>query len=152
MKSKLFLISCVFLLSTAFISIAFASQFWPASVDKLLADSKAAVKSIKMGDFNKIVEAKDYDMILDVREPVEYSRNHVPGAVNIPRGVLEFAIWKKVGFPFKVDYNKKIFIYCAIGGRAALAGKSMQDLGFKNVTVVDMFFREWVKAGYTVQK
>jgi rhodanese-related sulfurtransferase len=76
----------------------------------------------------------------------------VPGAVNVPRGLIEFRIWKLVGFPDKVDLNKQMTLYCLTGGRCALATKSLQDLGFTNVTSVDMMFEDWVKAGYPVAK
>jgi len=48
--------------------------------------------------------------------------------------------------------SKKMTLYCATGGRCALATKSLQDLGFTNVTSVDMRFADWVKAGYPVAK
>jgi rhodanese-related sulfurtransferase len=83
-------------------------------------------------------KCKAYDLIVDVREPGEYEDGYVPGAINIPRGLLEFLIWKKVGFPDNTDTGKKIYIYCRTGGRAALATKSLQDLGFINVVHVNM--------------
>ncbi len=47
----------------------------------------------------KAVVDEDEGLVIDVREPREYAMGHVPGAVNIPRGVLEFNIWKTMGYP-----------------------------------------------------
>ena len=76
----------------------------------------------------------------------------MPGAVNVPRGLLEFTSWNQVGFPDKTDMNKKMTLYCKSGGRCALATKTLRDLGFTNVTSADMAFENWVKAGYPVAK
>ncbi len=150
MKVKIFLIVTI----VAFLSAntAIAGMYWPESVDKLVAMAKASAGTVDMSSFAKIYEKKEFEMLLDVREPVEYSKGHIPSAINVPRGVLEFAIWPKVGFPLRVDYNKKIYIYCAIGGRASLAAMSLKELGFKNVVAVDMRFNEWSKAGHPVRR
>jgi rhodanese-related sulfurtransferase len=87
-----------------------------------------------------------------VRQENEFVDGFVPGAVNVPRGLIEFRIWKLVGFPDKTRMDAKMTLYCATGGRCALATKSLQDLGFTNVTSVDMRFEDWVKSGYPVAK
>jgi len=76
----------------------------------------------------------------------------VPGTVNIPRGTLEFSIWKRLGYPAKVDMNKKIYVQCLTGGRATLAAKQLQDIGFTNVTAVIMDLRVWAKDGNPLVK
>ena len=91
-------------------------------------------------------------MIIDVRKPKAYATGHVPGAINIPRGVIDFKIWKHVGFPEKIDYDKKMYLYCTKGGRCTLATKSLQDLGFKSVTAARIKLKEWQKAGHPARK
>ena len=81
-----------------------------------------------------------------MRNPDEFSAAHVPGAVNVSRGVLEFNIWSAVP-----DKNKKIYVYCRTGGRAALATKVLNDLGYKNAVSVKEGMKDWVKAGYPVK-
>jgi rhodanese-related sulfurtransferase len=49
-----------------------------------------------MKKYRKVVESPGNALILDMREPHEYAAGHVPGTINIPRGVLEFQIWKHV--------------------------------------------------------
>lgn len=142
------LISVGILLS--FIATAETKQPHPDSVNQLVAQTKKLIKTIDLIEFKSTVDKKDYDLIIDVREPAEYTQGYVPGAVNIPRGLIEFKIWPYVGFPEKTDTGKKIILYCMSGGRCSLAAKSLQDLGFTNVMSVDMAFKSWVDAGYPV--
>jgi len=101
-----------------------------------------------MKTFKDIVDRKSYDMIIDVREPDEYDVGHVPGAMNIPRGIIEFKIWRYIGYPNSTDTSKRIFLYCKSGSRCALATHSLKKLGFTNVVAVDMKFKAWEDAGY----
>ena len=125
---------------------------YPPTINQMVAATKAQVKTIKMADFKAAFDRKDLGLIVDVRNENEFADGYVPGAVNVPRGLIEFRIWKLVGFPDRTDMNAKMTLYCATGGRCALAPKSLQDLGFTNVTSVDMKFDDWVKAGYPVAK
>ena len=125
---------------------------YPASINQMVAKVKAEVGSISMAEFKARYDRKDVGLLIDVRNENEFEDGFVPGAENVPRGLIEFRIWKLVGFPDKTDMAKKMTLYCATGGRCALATKSLRELGFTNVTSVDMRFAEWVKAGYPVQK
>ena len=124
---------------------------YPPLVGKYVADTKKQIKTIKMDEFRAGLDRKDLGLIVDVREEDEWIDGYVPGAINIPRGLVEFRIWKQVGFPDAVDMNKRLTLYCATGGRCALATKSLQDLGFTNAVSVDMKFEDWVKAGHPVE-
>lgn len=80
-------------------------------------------------------------VLIDVREPAEYATGHLAGAVNIPRGVLEFEIeaHPAVGCatdPALADRQRPIVVYCRTGGRSALAALSLQQLGFTDVRSV----------------
>ena len=125
---------------------------YPPTVNQMVAATKAQVKTIKMPEFKAAFDRKDLGLIVDVRNENEFADGYIPGAVNVPRGLIEFRIWKLVGFPDKTDMNAKMTLYCATGGRCALATKSLQDLGFTSVTSADMKFDDWVKAGYPVAK
>jgi rhodanese-related sulfurtransferase len=128
------------------------AQNYPPSVGQMVAATKKQIKTIKMDEFKAALDKKELGMIVDVRQEDEFADGHIPGAVNVPRGLIEFRIWKLVGFPDKTDMNKQMTLYCATGGRCALATKSLMDLGFTNVTSADMKFEDWVKAGYPVVK
>ena len=124
---------------------------YPDSVKHLVGEAKKSIKTIDMRRFKAALDAQDYDLIIDVREPGEYAAGYIPGAINIPRGVIEFKIWPYVGYPEKLNSGKKMILYCKTGGRCSLAARSLQDLGFTNVMSVDMKFADWVKAGYPVE-
>ncbi len=128
------------------------AQNYPPSVGQMVAATKKQIKTINMEQFKALLDKKEAGLIIDVRQEDEFADGHVPGAINIPRGLIEFRIWKSVGFPDKVDMSKQLTLYCLTGGRCALATKSLQDLGFTNVTSVDMKFEDWVKAGNPVAK
>jgi rhodanese-related sulfurtransferase len=142
---------CVF--SSTVFAADKAERLWPESVDKYVANAKKAVTVIDMLAFKKIAGSKGDAVILDVREPDEFKAGHVTGAVNVPRGLVEFRVWKSVfAYPAKTDFKKKIYIYCASGGRAILTTKTLKDLGFTSVTAVDMKFADWIKAGNPVER
>jgi rhodanese-related sulfurtransferase len=143
----------VFAVSSTVFAAEKGDRAWPASVDQYVAKVKKSVNAINMQQFKAIVAAKGNAVLLDVREPDEYRAGHVPTAVNVPRGLVEFKIWKAVlSYPGKTDFKKKIYIYCALGGRSILAAKSLKDLGFTNVTAVDMKMADWVKAGNPIER
>ena len=125
---------------------------YPPSIGEMIAKTKSQIKTVKMAEFKAALDRNDVGLLIDVRNENEFEDGFVPGAVNVPRGLIEFRIWKLVGFPDNTRMDTKMTLYCATGGRCALATKSLQDLGFTNATSVDMRFDDWVKAGYPVAK
>lgn len=89
-------------------------------------------------------------LILDVREPAEYAAGCLPGAINIPRGVLEFKIGAHPDFQDRFD--AKIIVYCQTGGRSALAAEALQKLGFSNAVSMAGGFKAWSENAYPVEK
>jgi rhodanese-related sulfurtransferase len=128
------------------------AQNYPDSVKQMVGAAKKQVNTIKLEQFKAGFDAKKLGTIVDVRNPDEYAEGFIPGAVNVPRGLLEFTIWSHVGYPDKLDLNKQLTLYCKSGGRCALATKTLKDMGFTNVTSADMTFESWVKAGYPIAK
>ena len=110
--------------------------------------ARKTVKTTNMAGYLAVVKNPNGAVLIDVREPAEYKAGHIPGTVNIPRGVLEFVIYKHLGYPKKVDTNRKIYVQCKTGGRASLAAASLKKIGFKNVTAVIMNITDWEKAGH----
>lgn len=125
---------------------------YPPSVGKMVAETKKQITTISMDEFKAAIDQKTVGKIIDVRNENEFEDGYVPGAVNVPRGLIEFRIWGELGFPNAVDMNQRLTLYCATGGRCALATKSLKDLGFTNAVSVDMKFADWVKAGHPVKK
>jgi rhodanese-related sulfurtransferase len=130
---------------------AFAQNLPPVVSQKIQA-AKKQVNTIGMEEYRKVVENPGEALIVDVREPNEFAAGHVPGAINIPRGVLEFQIWKQVGFPANPDLSRNIILQCQSGNRASLAAQSLAELGFTHTTAVVMPLEDWQQAGHPFTK
>lgn len=89
------------------------------------------------------------DVLIDVREADEFAAGHLPGAVLVPRGVLEF---KLSGTPALSGRDLKVVLYCKTSGRAALAAQTMQSMGYLDVSSIAGGFDAWVAAGKPVVK
>ena len=132
-------------------SMALAQNYPPTVTQKVQAAQKQ-IKTIGMEEYRKVVESPGTALIVDVREPQEYAAGHVPGAINIPRGVLEFQIWKQVGFPTSTELDRPVILQCQSGNRASLAAQSLEELGFTRTTAVVMSLDDWQKAGNPIVK
>lgn len=89
------------------------------------------------------------DVLIDVREADEFAAGHLPGAVLMPRGLLEF---KLSGSPTLSGRDLKVVLYCKTSGRAALAAQAMQSMGYLNVSSIAGGFDAWAAAGKPVVK
>jgi rhodanese-related sulfurtransferase len=130
--------------------VAAMDMGWPDSVSQYVMQVRKTIKTTDMDGYLVVVKSPNGALLLDVREEGEFKTAHVPGAVNIPRGLVEFLIWKQLGYPKRVDMNQKIYVQCQTGARATLAAKQLKDIGFTNVTAVIMNFEEWQKKGNPV--
>jgi len=151
MKKRMFvwMLSFVFVLSM--VSMTLAQQAQPAGppqiVKDMVAKAKADIKKVTAAEVKAAIDNKEKVVILDVRDPNEFAAGHLPGAVNVSRGTLEFNIWGKVS-----DQNAKMYVYCKTAARSALATKTLSDLGYKNAVLMDAAFEDWIKAGYPVER
>ncbi|HMS84768.1 MAG TPA: rhodanese-like domain-containing protein [Nitrospira sp.] len=105
------------------------------------------VKTIGMEEYRKIVDHPGTALIIDVREPQEYAAGHVPGAINIPRGVIASQIWNHVGSSDKADVDRPIVLQCQAGRRATLAAQTLSELGFTQTSAVIMNLDDWQQSG-----
>ena len=87
------------------------------------------------------------DVLIDVREPDEYRLGHLPGAINLPRGLLEFQLSSQDALSPR---DLRVVLYCKTSGRAALAACAMQDMGYLNVQSIVGGFDAWLAAGKPV--
>ena len=90
--------------------------------------------------------------VIDVREPAEYAAGHIPGAVNIPRGVLEFEVDGHPAVnctrdPALAHRDQPVVVYCRSGGRSALAAEALARLGFAEPVSLAGGFMAWVDQG-----
>jgi rhodanese-related sulfurtransferase len=112
----------------------------------LVNEAKEKVCEISVADAKAKIDSGAPLFILDVREPDEFSKGHIPKAINIPRGLLEFKIASTIP-----DKEAHIIAYCKSGGRSCLACSTLQELGYKHVESVAGGWDAWLKAGYPVE-
>ena len=122
------------------------------TVQQMLAEADAAVPRITPAEAKKLV-GRDDVLFLDVREPNEVATTgKVPGALAIPRGLVEFrADPASAVHDAKFDRAKTVIAYCASGGRSALVGKTLKEMGYHNVRNLGGF-KGWLDAGGDVEK
>jgi len=107
----------------------------PKSVAEFVAEAKAQCNCIDAEAAKSMYDNTENTILLDVREPDETQANKLAGSINIPRGVLEMRIMATCPNP-----EQAILIHCAAGGRAAMSAARLQEMGYKNVHVIDCKF------------
>ena len=123
----------------------------PATVKQLMDEANAVVPKITMEEARALI-AGGNAVVVDVRDSAELAQTgKVKGALHIPRGSLEFRADASTGYHDpKLDPNKTVIVYCAAGSRAALAGKSLKDMGYADVRNLGGF-KDWADAGGEVE-
>ncbi|BBO71182.1 hypothetical protein DSCA_51120 [Desulfosarcina alkanivorans] len=114
------------------------------TADDMVKEARKNICEITVAEAKEILDGGEY-LFIDCREPKEYKMGHVPGAINIPRGLLEFKIDKKVP-----DKNQNIVMYCKSGGRSCLSTCTLCRMGYKNVKSLGGGWKAWEKAGYPI--
>ena len=122
------------------------------TVKAMLAEAEAEVPRIDPDEAKDLVGRPDV-LFLDVREPAEIAvSGKVPGALAIPRGLVEFrADPESALHDAQFDRAKTVIAYCASGGRSALVGKTLKDMGYGNVRNLGSF-KSWLDAGGEIEK
>jgi sulfur-carrier protein adenylyltransferase/sulfurtransferase len=111
----------------------------------LIASVRKQTKQITLDELKRRLDGKEPYLLLDVREKEEYRAGFIPGAMSLPRGFLELQVESRVP-----DKESKIVVYCAAGPRAALAAKTLSELGYANVETVHPGFVRWKDLGHPV--
>jgi rhodanese-related sulfurtransferase len=122
------------------------------SVKEMLEAANAGVPKISPDKAREII-AKGNALVVDVRDgPEVQASGKVAGAVHVSRGMLEFRADPDLPSHDKnFSKDKDIIVYCASGGRSALAGKMLKDLGYERVYNLGGF-KDWADAGGAVEK
>jgi rhodanese-related sulfurtransferase len=120
------------------------------TVKELLEAANAVVPRISGADAQAKVAAGA--VLLDIRDGTELAATgKAAGSVHVPRGVLEFkADPASPSYEPALQFGRPIVLHCAAGGRAALAGKLLQDMGYTQVFNLGGF-KDWVEAGGAVE-
>ena len=124
----------------------------PTSVKQMLEAANAAVPKISPADARDMI-AKGNALVLDVRDAPEVAQSgKVKGAVNVSRGMLEFRADPDSPYHDKnFDRAKNVIVYCASGGRSALSGKLLKEMGYDKVYNLGGF-KDWAESGGEVEK
>jgi rhodanese-related sulfurtransferase len=121
------------------------------NVKDMLAAARAEVPAITPGEAAKLM--KDGALVVDLRDGTEVAASgKVKGAVAVSRGMLEFRADPEAPThdkQFRPD--RTVILYCGSGGRAALAGKTLKDMGYSDVRNMGGF-KDWVESGGEVEK
>lgn len=113
----------------------------------IMAEANAALDQVTPGDAVALLD-DDATVFVDVRESQEWAQGRIPGAIHAPRGFLEF-----IAHPQGPNHNpafssgKQLVVYCGSGGRSALAGKTLKDMGFERVTNLMGGIQGWMQSG-----
>src|SRR2546423_3307520 len=124
----------------------------PSSVKDMLAAANATVPRIQATDLRRLCTEANV-LIVDVRDAPELAASgKVKGAVNVSRGMLEFRADPESPYHDpRFDRNRTVILYCASGGRSALAGKVLKDMGYEKVFNLGGF-KDWADSGGEIER
>ncbi|MGH9043018.1 MAG: rhodanese-like domain-containing protein [Acidimicrobiia bacterium] len=112
----------------------------------LVLEAKAGLRLVYPDELKARIDSGEQMVVIDVREPDEWARGTIPGAHPVARGVLELQV------DGKLPLDATVVLYCAGGGRSALAGRSLQEMGFSAVENLEGGFDAWARAGHPVAR
>src|SRR5579883_236716 len=132
--------------------ITVGENIMPASVKQMLEAANAAVPRVSPAQAREMI-AKGGTLVLDVRDAPEVEKSgKAAGALHVSRGMLEFRADPESPYHDKsFAKDKTVILYCASGGRAALAGKVLKDMGYEKVYNLGAF-KDWAEDGGAIEK
>ncbi len=114
---------------------------------EMMAEAKKEITLLFVEDVKKKLLQEDDFILIDCREAEETMKGTISKSVLIPRGVLEMTVERHF-----TDRDKPIVIYCAGGGRSALAAQALKKMGYTDVASMEGGFSHWEKSGFPVEK
>ena len=111
-----------------------------------LAQIKAEIDQIDSPALSEALKSETPPLLVDVREQDEWDEGHIPGAIHIPRGHLESRIERVAP-----DRSETIVIYCAAGNRSAFAAKTLEEMGYENVSSHAPGYTGWKRDGFQTE-
>jgi len=113
---------------------------------ELISNCLTDVREIMPWDLEQRLQLNPDLLIVDVREPYEYSSMHIPGSLNVPRGILESACewdYEETEPALVKARDREVVVVCRSGHRSILAANSLQVLGYENVVSLQTGVRGW---------
>ncbi len=123
------------------------------SATELVAEANSRIVSIAAQEALGLLHSEDA-VFVDLRDSAELARDgKIPGAVHVPRGMLEFALDTTLPYYNPVfSRGKRIIFYCASGGRSALAADTARALGLRHVAHLAGGLRNWKEEGGPLER
>jgi rhodanese-related sulfurtransferase len=118
----------------------------------MVEEAKRGIENLSAAELKTEIDTGGA-VVVDIRDHREvYLKGKVPGAVHAPRGMLEFWVDPASEYHRDVfDPSRRYVLYCAGGGRSALAAKAMKDMGYDDVAHLEPGFGGWESAGYDIE-
>jgi len=118
----------------------------PKSYQQLVMEALQSIPQVDPAQLQSRLQGGEQIVVIDVREPEEFGQGKIPGAYTIPRGVLEGQV------DGRLPRESTVVLYCAGGGRSALAARSLAEMGFDKVENLQGGFSNWVNSGLPVEE
>jgi rhodanese-related sulfurtransferase len=123
---------------------------------EMVAAARSEAREISPAQAAEADNNSEIALIVDVREPGEYKQNHVPRAINIPRGLLEIRAdpaSPAADAALSADQSARILVYCTKGpgARSLLAAQTLSSMGYERVEVLGGGLNAWAEAGLPVE-
>jgi rhodanese-related sulfurtransferase len=110
---------------------------------QIVTEVRQRIREVSVDDVKAKLERGDKFVLIDVREDHEWTKDHLPGAVHLGKGIIERDI--ETTMP---DPATPMILYCGGGYRSALAADNLQKMGYTNVLSMDGGIRGWRDKGY----
>jgi len=117
----------------------------PKSYQQLVMAAYQQFPQVAPADLQARLSAGEQIVVIDVREPEEFARGKIPGSYTIPRGLLEMQV------DGRLPHDTTVVLYCAGGGRSALACRSLAEMGYEKVENLEGGFQKWTGSGLPVE-
>lgn len=121
------------------------------TVQQLVTDAKSRIRNLTPDEVAQRLDSGS-PVLVDIREPGEAGRDGaIPGALPAPRGMLEFYADPASAYHLpQLDPAAEVILYCASGGRSALATTALETLGYRDVSHLDGGIKAWKEQGRPV--
>lgn len=113
----------------------------------LVAEAKREVPLLQVKEVREKIERGEAVTLIDVREGDEFQAGRLPKSLHVPRGILEMTMERH----FK-DPTQPFILYCAAGGRSAVATQVLKKMGYENVASMEGGFEAWQRLGLPVER
>ncbi len=117
---------------------------------QLVSEAYASIESLTVDQLSRELAAHEL-VLVDIREAEEHKARAIPGALSMPRGMLEF--YADPTNPFhrpELHPSRRVVLYCGSGGRSALAVSALQVMGYGRIAQLEGGIKGWEAAGMPV--